>query len=90
MRFVWATTTARRSLVSLQIDLAGGSWLNPCFACAGVFDGHGAVGHEVAAFVSSELPAYFLKQKNLDSEPVSQVSVLICPALTHLCRLAAG
>jgi len=38
-------------------------------ALFGVFDGHGAVGHEVAAFVSTELPKYILQQKNLETAP---------------------
>jgi hypothetical protein len=70
-----------------------------CFSVAGVFDGHGAVGHEVASFVSTELPSFFLKQKNLDSEPVScwlhhsrfvfgTLRIVLLAAVDALCLLA--
>jgi len=35
----------------------------------GVFDGHGALGHEVSSFLVNELPKFFLKQSNLDTDP---------------------
>lgn len=35
----------------------------------GVFDGHGALGHEVSQYISTEVTKHMLAQKNLDTEP---------------------
>lgn len=40
----------------------------------GCFDGHGSVGHEVSSFLIQELPKFFLKQANLDSNPHEAIS----------------
>lgn len=45
-----------------------------CLCVAGVFDGHGALGHEVSAFLIRELPQFFLKQTNLESNPHEAIS----------------
>jgi len=43
-------------------------------ALFGVFDGHGAKGHEVSQFVATELPQHILSQKELDENPVECIT----------------
>jgi serine/threonine protein phosphatase PrpC len=53
----------------------------------GVFDGHGAVGHEVSEFVSRELPNFFLKQgKLLESDPNDAITKAFVDCNTKLCK----
>lgn len=35
----------------------------------GVFDGHGAVGHDVSGYVASQLPYYIVRQPTLNAQP---------------------
>lgn len=51
---------------SIEVVKFGGSDDKAFF---GVFDGHGALGHEVSSFLVAQLPAFFLKQANLDAAP---------------------
>lgn len=51
---------------SVEIVKFGGNDEKAFFA---VHDGHGSLGHEVSAFLIQELPKFFLKQPNLDSNP---------------------
>jgi len=53
----------------------------------GVFDGHGAVGHEVSEFVSRELPNFFLKQgKTLETDPNEAITKAFVDCNTKLCK----
>jgi hypothetical protein len=56
---------------SIEIAKFGNSEEKAFFA---VFDGHGAIGHEVSAFLIQELPKFFLKQANLDLNPHEAIS----------------
>jgi len=40
----------------------------------GVYDGHGAKGHEVSQFVATELPQFVLNQKDLAENPVEALT----------------
>lgn len=56
-------------------------------ALFGVFDGHGALGHEVSEFLRTELPKFFLKQPNLSSQPIEAITKAFLDCNT---KLASG
>jgi len=47
---------------------------DPSKAFFGVYDGHGAKGHEVSQFVATELPQFVLNQKDLAENPVEALT----------------
>jgi serine/threonine protein phosphatase PrpC len=49
----------------------GGDESKALFGC---FDGHGALGHEVSQYVSTQLPDHLLRQENIVSNPTAAIT----------------